>query len=55
MVSSYTFLFVSSARESIISTVELLIKVGCLYKKKNTVSVVKSADLNQLVLGGQLY
>ncbi len=38
-----------------LSTVDLLIKMGCFVKKENLVPVWKAADLNSLVQGGQLY
>jgi hypothetical protein len=38
-----------------LSTVDLLIKIGCFVKKKKIVSVRKAADLKYLVQGGQPY
>jgi hypothetical protein len=38
-----------------VSTVDLLIKMGCFVKKKNKVSILKAADLDKLWQGGQQY
>ncbi len=38
-----------------LSTVDLLIKMGCFVNKENLVSVLKAADINLLVEGGQPY
>jgi hypothetical protein len=37
------------------STVDPLIKVSCFVTKVNNISILKGADLNLLVQGGQLY
>jgi len=38
-----------------LSTVDLLITIGCFVEKKNIASAWKAADLNRLVQGGQPY
>jgi hypothetical protein len=37
------------------TTIDLLIMISCIVKKKNIVSVWKATDLSYKVLGGQLY
>jgi hypothetical protein len=44
----------NSYRRGRLSTVDLLIKIGSFVERKNIVSVLKTADLNLLVQGGQL-
>jgi len=42
-------------KREMLCPLDLLIKIGCLVKNENIVSVSKAADLNYLLRGGQLY